>query len=229
VSEATAELEARRHLLVDFGGVISKPQPAGALQQLALLSGATQSDFIERYWEHRDAFDRGLSAAEYWERVVGRAVGAGEVEQLSRADVESWTHLNPATITVLAASRAAGDQLTLLSNAPHTQADVLTVDPTMQVLFDRMIFSARIGLSKPDLRIYSFALSQIPATAKPLFIDDRRENVIAARRAGIPGIVFHSAEQLDDELARQRRVAEPDYRSGNLPLYGFHFDSRRRQ
>ncbi len=66
-------------------------------------------------------------------------------------------------------------------------------------------------------------------TYGPGRVDDLGGYVIAARRSGIPGIVFHSAEQLDDELARQRRVSEPDYHSGNLPLYGFHFDSRRRQ
>jgi putative hydrolase of the HAD superfamily len=203
--------ESTQHLIVDFGGVISRPQPADILQRLARLAGTPLSGFSERYWQHRDAFDRGLPAAEYWRHVAGRELNGGEVEQLSRVDIESWIRPNPATIAVLTAARDAGAHLTLLSNAPHPQADMLTADPTMQSLFDHLIFSARIGISKPDPRIYALVLAQLPATANLLFIDDRAENVIAARRAGIPGVIFHSAGQLDDKIARHRRACDPAF------------------
>jgi putative hydrolase of the HAD superfamily len=203
--------ESTQHLIVDFGGVISRPQPADILQHLARLAGTSLSDFSERYWQHRDAFDRGLSAAEYWKHVAGHELSVRAVEQLSRVDIESWIRPNPATIAVLTAARARGAHLTLLSNAPHLQADMLTADPTMQSLFDHLIFSARIGISKPDPRIYALVLAQLPATANLLFIDDRAENVIAARRAGIPGVIFHSAEQLDGEIARLRQASAPAF------------------
>jgi putative hydrolase of the HAD superfamily len=207
--------ESTQHLIVDFGGVISRPQPADILQRLARLADTPLSDFSERYWQYRDAFDRGLSAAEYWKSVAGHELNVRAVEQLSRVDIESWIRPNPATIAVLTAARAAGAHLTLLSNAPHLQADALTADPTMQSLFDQLIFSARIGVSKPDPRIYALALGHLPATANLLFIDDRPENVIAARRAGIPGVIFHSAELLDDEIARHRRASDPAFDSLN--------------
>jgi putative hydrolase of the HAD superfamily len=203
--------ESTQHLIVDFGGVISRPQPADILQRLAWLAGTPLSDFSERYWQHRDAYDRGLSAADYWAHVAGRELSVQEVEQLSRVDIESWIRPNPGTVAVLAAARAAGAHLTLLSNAPHPQADALTADPTMQSLFDQLIFSARVGVAKPDARIYTLALGQLPATANLLFIDDRPENVIGARRAGIPGVIFRSAEQLDDEIARHRHVCDPAF------------------
>ena len=68
-------------------------------------------------------------------------------------------------------------------------------------LVDGTIYSFDIGLRKPDEAIYKIAASRagsIPESC--LFIDDQRENGIAAENTGFIGIHFHSVEQLQKDL-----------------------------
>lgn len=62
--------------------------------------------------------------------------------------------------------------------------------------------SCKTGLRKPDPATYLFAAEQLKVTpADCLFIDDREENVAAARGVGMPSILRKSTEQLRLELA----------------------------
>ncbi len=59
-----------------------------------------------------------------------------------------------------------------------------------------MIFSAEVGLAKPDRRIYELALEHLRVQpAEVFFVDDVQENVEAAQALGIAGIRFVNTEQ----------------------------------
>lgn len=66
---------------------------------------------------------------------------------------------------------------------------------------DGGILSYRVGLIKPDPAIYRelFRMFQL-VPEECVFIDDRKENILAARQQGMQGIVFESYEQAHDEL-----------------------------
>lgn len=70
-------------------------------------------------------------------------------------------------------------------------------------VFDECIVSYRIGVVKPDPRIYQEALrrSALPASAC-VFVDDRPGNVVGALRVGIRAVQFESPAQCANELAR---------------------------
>ncbi len=70
-------------------------------------------------------------------------------------------------------------------------------------VFDECIVSYRIGVMKPDPRIYQEALrrSGLPASAC-VFVDDRPGNVVGALRVGIRAVQFESPAQCADGLAR---------------------------
>jgi glucose-1-phosphatase len=56
-------------------------------------------------------------------------------------------------------------------------------------LFDKVYYSHRVGLRKPDLRIFKTVLENNLLTAsKTLFIDDSLQHVVAARELGIEAI-----------------------------------------
>lgn len=58
-------------------------------------------------------------------------------------------------------------------------------------LFDRVFTSAAAGTRKPELEFYRKVLDQIGlAGEKAVFIDDKEENIQAARELGIRGFVF---------------------------------------
>lgn len=67
--------------------------------------------------------------------------------------------------------------------------------------FDGLLISGDEGVVKPDPAIYELLLDRFGLSAhRTVFIDDRLENIEAARAAGLEGIHFRSADQLRREL-----------------------------
>lgn len=189
-------------LLVDYGGVISFPQPAASVSAMIALTGVDEPVFTERYWRHRPAHDRGVEARAYWSAVVGRELTDDRVlEQLVREDIESWSHVNEATMDVLGDAHQRGVSMSVLSNAPREMAAVLHADRRFAI-FEHLIFSSEIGVVKPSPGAFHVALDRLGREpGEVLFIDDRPENAAVATELGLGAIVFRSAEQLADELS----------------------------
>jgi epoxide hydrolase-like predicted phosphatase len=84
----------------------------------------------------------------------------------------------------------------LLSNAWSGARLVLSSRYQMLGVFDVVIFSAEVGLAKPDPRIYQLALHRLGvAAAEAIFVDDVQVNVDAANRLGIHGVSFKNSLQ----------------------------------
>lgn len=67
--------------------------------------------------------------------------------------------------------------------------------------FDGMVISGDEGVVKPDTRIYELLVDRFDLTpSRTVFIDDREDNVAAARAAGLVGIHFWSAAELRSAL-----------------------------
>jgi len=68
--------------------------------------------------------------------------------------------------------------------------------------FDRHFLSCEMGLLKPDPAYFHHVLYGLWASpANCIFIDDRPDNVRAARNLGINGLVFESQEKLKSDLS----------------------------
>ena len=66
-----------------------------------------------------------------------------------------------------------------------------------------VVLSCQVGTRKPQPEIYRLFLKKSGCSAKNiLFIDNTRENVVAARKLGMKGIIFKNNRQLKKELAR---------------------------
>ena len=82
------------------------------------------------------------------------------------------------------------------------------------VLFDHVIESAKIGLRKPDPRIYQMMVEALDVDPKNcVYLDDLGVNLKPAREMGMTTIKVTNASQAIDELEAAT---------------GCHFDSRRR-
>jgi len=83
-----------------------------------------------------------------------------------------------------------------------------TEEPTMNffykqgyTMFDEVIFSCEKGFLKPQREIYEIILQRLCVQPEEaLFIDDKRENILAAEKVGIQTILFKNPEQLKKEL-----------------------------
>ncbi len=68
---------------------------------------------------------------------------------------------------------------------------------------DGGIISYREKLIKPDSKIYQKIIEKYALTpSRCVFIDDTKENIVAARKEGINGIVFESYEQMLGDLRK---------------------------
>jgi len=189
-------------IVFDYGGVLSLPQSAADAEAMARAVGADPGGFRRGYWQHRLAFDRAdLSPQAYWSAVLGRTATAQEVARLVAMDIASWANPDPGTVALLGELLDAGRDVALLSNAPVCVGDGLDRLPWIAAIGHRF-YSGRMGLVKPDRKIYDELARGIGADpAEIVFIDDREENVEGARRAGMRAVRFTDAAALRAALA----------------------------
>jgi putative hydrolase of the HAD superfamily len=192
-----------RHLLVDYGEVISAPLAGTAITELAALADQPRAVFLDRYWRYRPAYDLGQSATGYWSRVLDADLGGSPwvVDRLTSTDVQGWLGLNPLTLsTVQGHASRAGARLALLSNAPEPLARAIDHLPWSQRL-EQCYYSCRLGAAKPDPSAFLLVMSDLGAQpGEVLFIDDRPDNTRTARDLGMQAITFTSASALRREL-----------------------------
>jgi len=89
----------------------------------------------------------------------------------------------------------------MISNATKNLEEVLANHHGIIDLFDVVINSARVGMAKPDVRIYHLAAERlgVPASAC-VFTDDLVHNIEGARAAGMHAFHFQGAAHLEAEL-----------------------------
>ncbi|MGX5186268.1 HAD-IA family hydrolase [Streptomyces avermitilis] len=186
------ELEA---VIWDYNGVLGLQPTADMWSRLAALAGwpaAHTEIFMRAFWGRRAAYDAGvLSDHAFWHDLVrgGREAGPGSelLAALRTADTQMWTRTDPAVLEVLHRAHAVGVPSTLLSNAPLPLASALDDTEWCATLMSRTVYSARIGVNKPEDRAYEAALAAAgwPAPGRTLFVDDRADNIEAAARLGM--------------------------------------------
>jgi epoxide hydrolase-like predicted phosphatase len=94
-------------------------------------------------------------------------------------------------------------RLALLSNTNESHFESLESKFKVTRHFDEVYLSYVLGLQKPDLKIYEHVVQATAVHANRIvFIDDRPENVEAARKVGINAIQFQNPTQLRDELRK---------------------------
>ncbi|KAL8830144.1 MAG: hypothetical protein Q9191_001605 [Dirinaria sp. TL-2023a] len=81
-----------------------------------------------------------------------------------------------------------------MSNVSKEEFAVLSSKLTAWSVFDQVFTLGRVGMRKPDLSFFHHVLQRTGlAPDEALFVDDKTENVMAAKSLGIDGIVFDSS------------------------------------
>ncbi|GGO28024.1 hypothetical protein GCM10010116_56190 [Microbispora rosea subsp. aerata] len=117
------------------------------------------------------------------------------------------------TAFVKAPSRVDDDVLDLLRRAQAHVPVVLVTNATLSLeddlawlglthFADEVVSSARVGVVKPDPRIYEIAAERAGVPLERcLFVDDRAENVEAAKALGMTAVLFTGVADLETALA----------------------------
>jgi glucose-1-phosphatase len=197
------ENHAIKAVIFDVGGVLLRTEDRGPRQQMAERLGLSYEDLSTQ------VFDSELAARST----------IGEVDE-----IEIWNHvqekfgLSTEELDNFRQNFWAGDRLDLelidfirglrndyriglLSNAWSGTRAALTDRFSFLDAFDVSIFSAEVGLKKPEPEIYRMILQQLEVEPREaVFVDDFEENIIAARQLGIQAVHFQSRQQVIEEL-----------------------------
>nr|WP_042396926.1 HAD-IA family hydrolase [Streptacidiphilus carbonis] len=113
--------------------------------------------------------------------------------------VPSW--VDPGVVDLLRRARAAGCTLVLVTNATTwLEQDLAALG--IADLADHIVNSSLVGVAKPDPRIYRIAAERAAVPAdRCLFVDDRQENIDAARAHGMTGLLYREPADLRTALA----------------------------
>ena len=198
-------MDGVRAVLFDYGLVLTGPPDPTAWELLKLMFAAEEAPFHRAYWKHREEYDRGLlTGAEYWHSVAGEFGQTLEPEALvglMSADTKLWTQPNEPMIAWAAALQRAGVKTGILSNLGDAMEAGITAVCAWLGDFTHRTFSHRLRLTKPAEAIYRHAAEGLGEAAKDiLFIDDREENVAAARAAGMQAMRYTEQARFEREM-----------------------------
>lgn len=197
-------------LVLDIDGVVSTAQPGSAQPWYATLQADLDLDYeeIERdffrgafrevvrgrldlyvalqaYFEPKGLADRVEAFVAYWfekDAVIDRAV-------LAMAD--GWR-------------QRTGGRCFAASNQEHHRAAYLRDQAGLGAHFDEIVYSAALGVCKPDRVFFTNAQARMGVTVAQsiLFVDDVPANVDGARMCGWRGVLYRGPESLARALAQ---------------------------
>jgi len=190
-------------IIFDFGRVISGQKPLSLFRnyedELGLEPGTINSImFDSEAWQ--DALVGRKTVEEFWHE-IGPELGLNSVDEVDafrhryRADEE----INQGVLDLI--HRLHGNyKLAVLSNSPPGLSKGLA-DWNMLNFFKVVFCSGDEGMAKPDPEAFELTLERLGLKPnEAVFIDDTREHVEAARKLGLQGILFTTAEKLEEEL-----------------------------
>lgn len=152
--------------------------------------------FHERYWARRHDYDRNtLNGEAYWREIAAvpgkPPLTAAQLDTLYAADVDLWTDINQPMLHWAQSLRARGLKIGILSNMGDRMVEGLLRKLSWLGEFDHHTWSHALGVAKPEPAIYQHAARGL-ATPSPeiLFIDDKPENIAAARAADMHAVQY---------------------------------------
>jgi putative hydrolase of the HAD superfamily len=187
--------------IFDFGYVLSLPPQPSDYHRLAALAGIDRRLFQEIYWGERTDYDRGtIDGPVYWRRIAkaaGKKLTPAQIDSLIAHDIAIWMRANPVMMEWVRALKRGGLKTAVLSNMPIEISRSMRQYALWFRDFDYVCFSAEVQLAKPDAAIYHACLKVVHSKPEEcLFIDDRTENVEAARTLGMQALTFVSVRKL---------------------------------
>ena len=192
-----------RAVIWDMGGVLLREEPQEPRRAWEKRLGMEKGELDRQVFNNPLVWKLATGEAE-WDRVWGTV---GAEWGLSAADgihlgndfwgPPAW---NDEVMDCVAALKGRY-KLGVLSDAwVDTRAKVS--GRINDALFDVILFSAEVGLRKPDPRYYGLALERLGvAAAEAVFVDDRQVNIDGAGAMGIKAVLYAADTDIRRELA----------------------------
>ena len=192
-------------IIFDFGRVITVQKPLSLFRSYEIELGLDPDTvnsimFDSQAWQ--DALLGRKTTEEFW-HLIGPELGLNTADEVNRfrRRYHADEAINEAVLDLIRKLRGRY-KLAILSNAPPDLTRWLA-DWEMCDLFEVVFCSGDEGMIKPDPAAFKLTLERLGVEpGEAVFIDDTPENVEAARKLGIQGIIFTTVAALKDDLTK---------------------------
>jgi FMN phosphatase YigB (HAD superfamily) len=176
----------------DLGNILWSFDEDRACQNAADLLGVSSDDIRQAVYESglQNRFEHGqVSPAGFCEELVKSLANANETADLQAIADSLSDMFTPieSMVSVVNAVRSSDASVGILSNTCESHWDWIQRQqhPMMAGPFDAIVLSFEVNSMKPDDQIYRAAemAAGVPAD-QILFLDDKQENVVAAKMRG---------------------------------------------
>lgn len=194
-------------VIFDFGGVVIDIDPQLTINEFAKL-GFTDLEKTNNteFTELIRKFERGIYTPEVFRKKMKDYLG---IKASAQQFDDAWNALLfdiPSERIEIIEQVKENYRTLLLSNSNEIHYDLYVRDLQLRFgyqefanLFHDAYFSFDLHLSKPDVEIYEFVINQNELNPKKtLFIDDNRENIEAAKKAGLQTYLLQKPERVRD-------------------------------
>lgn len=200
-------IDAREHntkpsIVFDFGGVLGTTDKTHVEKFIQNGLGVSQNEAKSLIKGLHDAKAEGISSEQFWAdyaTMKGISLPSHWAHKVEEARADAITP-NPKAIHYVKSLRKKGYSLSILSNVTKLRAQHIR-SLGVYDLFRHVLLSYKLGVTKPDPRIYKILIKRLKVSPRQIIvIDDKKENILVAKSLGIRGILFTSLRQLKKDL-----------------------------
>jgi len=201
---ACATLSAAPEAVIfDFGGVMTgQPKRDAVVHFICTTFHLTPDAFEKVNQEKKQAVKSGKTDLEFWLSYAQKnnVQLPKDWAQNFQTTLKDAIGVNPQMYALVDQLKKQGVQVGLLSNIDNRLAKIIK-DFGFYEPFNPCLLSCEIGAEKPDPKIYQHLLDQLEISAgNVVFIDDKKENIEAAKKLGFDAILFTSHAELEKAL-----------------------------
>lgn len=186
-------------LIFDNNGVLTTTEGNG-IKTLADLFEVEESEFLGAWKKHAlDVDDGSISSDQFLQNVIDhfdKKVDFNDLKKIYFTFYERDDEMHEIV-------KKLGEkyQIALLSNFGDSYLEFDKKWKNNETFGENVFVSAYLGIKKPEKEIYLHALKNLDAKAEEsIFVDDRLENIDAAKSLGMKGILFKNPEQFLEKL-----------------------------
>lgn len=186
-------------IIFDFAGVIATKKCFPAIaDKLSEKLGIDKDLILEQLYDNEEEYVLGNeSLQDFWEKSIKKI-------DISYPDFEtifsSWYELNNDVIDLIKELKK-DYQMIILSDNFDVATPIMRKDENFNYLFEEMIFSNEVHLTKKYKEIFEYTLEKIDKKpSECLFIDDKKKNLLPAKEIGINTILFTDFKKFKKDL-----------------------------
>jgi epoxide hydrolase-like predicted phosphatase len=188
-------------IIFDLGGVLLENPASKMKTYISNALNISERALVDRISPYIADFQKGLiSENEIWKRVTKNTWNQQEFgDSIWKRAIEESYSPKKEMFSLVTMLKKCDLKIGIISNTEIPVVEFLQGQNF--TMFDEIIYSCLEGLRKPEEEIYLLSINRIGFEADEIiFVDDREENVIAARQIGIIGIQFLSSDQTKKDI-----------------------------